>query len=113
MRRLEVRIGHLLGDAKPGNPTGANQHGGTSVATEVPPLSKDQRHEFRQMADHEDLVEQTIAESTDDSPASRAKVLARLRAEREAAVERLRAELLDWRHELRLLRQPRAARPAR
>lgn len=74
VRRLEVRIGVVLGEAKPGNPTGANQHGGTSAAPDVP-LTKHERSEFRKMADAADVVEEVIAASTDDKPASRAKVL--------------------------------------
>lgn len=71
MRRLEVRIGKLLGPARVGRPAV-----GTSVATD---LSPDQRSEFRQMAENEDKVEQVIAASTDEEPASRRKVLDRIR----------------------------------
>ncbi len=81
-RRLEIRIGILLGPAKAGNPTGANQHGGTSLASEVPPtdaadsaLSANERSQFRNMADHPDIVEAVIDESDDESPASRRRTL--------------------------------------
>ncbi|MDA8297409.1 MAG: hypothetical protein M0004_12635 [Actinomycetota bacterium] len=82
MLQLEVRIGELLGPAKPGNP----QFSPTSVATEVASpaewngedgreranrlvgekslLSKDERHDFRQMAAHPEVVERVI-ESVD------------------------------------------------
>lgn len=44
-------------------------------------LTRQQIYEFRQMAKHPDIVEKVIAESTDDSPASRRKVLRAIAAE--------------------------------
>ena len=58
MRRLEVRIGQVLGKAKPGRPE-------TSSVIEDS-LTKDERHAFRQMADNAEVVEEIIAESDDD-----------------------------------------------
>lgn len=94
-RRIEVRIGTLLGPAQPGNPTGANQHGGTSSATEVPPdgLSADQRSEFRRMAENPEAVEETIAASTDEAPASRRKVTQAIK--RKASAPREPVDLED------------------
>ena len=73
MRRLEVRIGELLGPP---------QHGGDRKSDQVEhdrlDLSKDQRREFRQMAEHPEVVEAVIAESTDEQPASRRKVTQRI-----------------------------------
>lgn len=71
MRRLEVRIGQLLGPPTP------NGKGPGSVATD-PEISRHQRQEFRQMAEHPEVVEQVIAESTDEKPASRRSVMQRL-----------------------------------
>ena len=68
MRHLEMRIGELLGPPTPGERTDINP----SVATDR--LSKDERHDFSQMAAHPEVVEEVIAESTDDEPASRRKV---------------------------------------
>ncbi len=70
MRRLEVRIGELLGPAT----VGTNQHSEPLVATNGSDLSRIQRHEFREMAAHPEVVEEVIEESTDDEPASRRKV---------------------------------------
>lgn len=68
MRRLEVRVGELLGPAPaPGRP---NKE--TSVTTDI---SRDARSEFRKMAANADVVEEVIANSTDDEPPSRRKVL--------------------------------------
>lgn len=69
MRRLEVRVGKLLGKAKRGGDRRAEQ-----VPREELALSKKERHVFRQMAEHEDTVEKVISESTEASPASRRKV---------------------------------------
>lgn len=77
LRRLEVRIGQLLGPAEVGS---------HSSATEGPGLTKDQRHEFRQMAEHPDIVEQTIAASSDDKPASRRQVLTKIAVAENAAM---------------------------
>lgn len=77
MRRLEVRIGKLIGPPPTPQESGARKG---SVTTETSNgLSKDQRSEFRQMAENEDKVEQVIATSTDEEPASRRKVLDRIR----------------------------------
>lgn len=73
MRRLEVRIGQLLGPATP------NGKGSGSVTTDPDDLSRHQRHEFRQMAENEEVVEKVISESTDEAPASRRKVTAAIK----------------------------------
>jgi hypothetical protein len=69
MRRLEVRIGELLGPAT----VGAH-----SSATEGARLTKDERFEFRQMAAHPVVVEEVIATSTDQRPATRRQVTAEI-----------------------------------
>ena len=73
MRRLEARIGELLGVADNG---GRRESGVSSFASELTP---NERHQFRQMAAHPEVVEQVIAESDDHQPASRSKVLAAIR----------------------------------
>lgn len=65
LRRLEMRVGELLGEAKTGRP---------NLPREVD-IADNRVHEFRQMAAHPEIVEQVIAESTDTDPPSRAKVL--------------------------------------
>jgi hypothetical protein len=67
MRRLEVRIGQLLGPAE----VGANQHSGAPHRDEG--LHDQQRSDFRRMAEHEDVVEEVIAGSTDEEAAKRAR----------------------------------------
>lgn len=69
-RRLEVRVGELLGPTTPGARTDREP----SIAIEGSSLTKDERHAFRAMAEHPDVVEDVIADSTDEQPASRRKV---------------------------------------
>lgn len=69
-RRLEVRIGELLG---PAIPNGGNSRNG-SGATDPNPIPRDDRSDFRNMAEHRDVVEEAIAASTDDNPPSRRSV---------------------------------------
>jgi hypothetical protein len=71
LRRLEVRVGKLLGPAEVG--------GRGKVSTTSDTFSRDERSDLRALADHEDVVEQVIAESTDQSPPSRNKVLGAIR----------------------------------
>lgn len=70
MRRLEVRIGDLLGPAE--NPAGKSIPHEESIPA-------NRRHEFRQMAAHPDVVEDEIDQSTDAAPASRRKVVDAIR----------------------------------
>ena len=79
-RRLEARIGQLLGPAKVGRPTAEE----TSSAIEDP-LTKDERSQFRKMADHPELVDAVIDDSDDESPASRRRVLDEINRRRSAA----------------------------
>jgi hypothetical protein len=71
MRRLQVRIGELEGEAE----VGRNQHSEGSFANDPSPLTKQQRHQFRQMAENKDVVEDVIANSTDEHPASQRRVM--------------------------------------
>jgi 16S rRNA G966 N2-methylase RsmD len=58
-RRTEVLIGKLLGPAE----VGVNQHSEASPAGEASgDIPKDDRHKFRVMAAHEEMVEQLLAE---------------------------------------------------
>lgn len=87
LRRLEVRIGRLLGKSPgAGRPSGGNLVHGQD-------FNDRQRHDFREMAEHADLVEQLAEQSTDDQPLSRRKVLQAIAdAEREIEQERAIAE---------------------
>lgn len=69
MRRLEVRIGKLLGKGEPGK----------DVATSFDSLTKDERAKFRKLAENEDTVERVIEEASDTAPPSRRKVLDRIK----------------------------------
>lgn len=69
-RRLEIRIGILLGPAKVGRPAAEE----TSSAIEDS-LTKDERSQFRKMADHPEIVDAVIDESDDETPASRRRTL--------------------------------------
>lgn len=70
-RRLEIRIGILLGAAK----VGANQHDEASLASEASGLTPNERSQFRKMADHPEIVDAVIDESDDETPASRRRTL--------------------------------------
>ncbi len=66
-----MRIGVVLGAAKLDH----DRHpGATSLANDVAELTRNERNQFRRMADHPEIVEQVIAESDDQSPASRRRV---------------------------------------
>lgn len=76
-RRVEVRIGQLLGPGVQGQHTPA----ALSVVTER--VTPDERYEFRQMAEHEDIVERVIAERKEAGRASRRRCLQEIAALRE------------------------------
>lgn len=93
MRRLEVRIGQLLGPARMG---GVNGHNKEEVTREGTHLVPNQRMEFRAMADNPEVVEEVIAESTDQAPPSRRKITRRIKDAKAAhpkAAERLAARI--------------------
>ncbi len=86
-RRLEVRIGQLLGPAAPNGGHGAGPGTGLSTNNPVPDgLNPRQRHDFRSMAADPDTVEDVIATSTDDNPASRRQVTEAIKANKEPVV---------------------------
>jgi len=71
-RRLELRIGQLLGPTTPGQ----RHDQEPSLANEgSDDLTPNERSQFRKMADHPDVVDAVIDESDDASPASRRRVL--------------------------------------
>lgn len=65
-RRLEQRIGQLLGSATIGAHSSASEGGD---------LTANERSQFRKLADHPDIVDAVIDDSTDATPASRRRVL--------------------------------------
>jgi hypothetical protein len=71
MRRLEVRIGKLL---PPPAPPGPRPASADRPRADDLGLHRQRQAEFRQMAEHEDVVEEEIARSTDEQPASRRRV---------------------------------------
>jgi hypothetical protein len=68
--RLDQRIAELLGPAVTGRPS-ENVSGGD--------LSRNDRHRIRQLGDHPEIVDEVIAESTDLDPATRNKILQRIK----------------------------------
>jgi len=74
-RRLEVRIGSLLGPAGHGGDRRSDQVQRDELDLGVIPQ---QRHDFRNMAEDPETVEDVIAASTDEAPASRRKVTERV-----------------------------------
>lgn len=99
-RYLEVRIGTLLGPVPTPQESGSRKG---SLANEPSNLTPNERSQFRAMAEHPEIVEEVIAESTDDAPASRRKVMKAIKqrvrktptplTEEELEAERLEAEL--------------------
>ena len=75
VRRIEVRVGEVLGAAV----TGVNQHSEPYVTTEGSTLTHHERHDFRQMAAHPEIVEAEIASGTDERPTSRRQVMLAIR----------------------------------
>lgn len=85
MRRLEVRIGKLLPPAKTHAEAGALRHRpalGRDLSLGIRPETESQ---FRRMAENEDTVEDVIAGSDDEKPASRRKVMRAIRGDKPAA----------------------------
>lgn len=72
MRRLEVRIGQLLG---PGTASQGRRTDLRGRDHEVPHIDNHAKRDFRVMAENEGVVEAVIATSTDEAPASRRKVM--------------------------------------
>lgn len=93
LRRLEVRIGEVLGPSPGHGPGRGNiQHDES--------LSPQQRSEFRRMAQHADAVEDVIERSDDEDPASRRKVMDEIgarRTESNGDVEAVASQLIDER----------------
>lgn len=65
-RRLEARIGQLLPPSENKGPATRNRDDG---------LSRQQKNDFRKLADHPEIVDAVIDDSDDESPASRRRVL--------------------------------------
>lgn len=81
MRRLEARIGDLLPPPLSRSEAGLLRHDSSARHRDAV-LDEIDRHtkaDFRAMAEHPEVVEEVIAQSTDDAPASRRKVMERIR----------------------------------
>jgi hypothetical protein len=91
MRRLEVRVGVLLGPAEVGRPVRENVD-----RDRHSDVSRDQRADFRRMAEHPDIVDEVIAKSTDEEPASRRKVTEAIKNKTAKPEKRRRAPLPDF-----------------
>lgn len=86
LRRLEVRVGQLIGPSLgPGRPT--------DEMSSTNDISRNARHDLRDLAEHPDIVEQVIAASTDAEPPSRRKVLAAIREHKDTTRTRTPAEI--------------------
>jgi hypothetical protein len=75
LRRLEIRVGELLGPAT----QGARNDRRPELSSANESLTANERRDFRDLAERRDDVERMLDESTDDDPASRRAVLAALR----------------------------------
>ena len=104
-RRLEHRIGELLDRPTIGRPAGES-------GITIPFIERHAAADFRLMAEHPDIVESVIEASSDESPASRRKVIAAIKGHNERTaiaaalaeaqphaenIERLRADLPNMR----------------
>ena len=94
LRRLEVRVGQLLGPAV----VGTNQHSEGTLASVPSEISRQERIRLRDLAQHADIVETVIAESTDANPPSQIKVLKAISASKQRNEV---AEDQKWAAELR------------
>lgn len=84
MRRLEIRIGQLS-PAQQGQRSDLTTSPDAGRSSDsVIPLSPNRMTEARKQAEHPDVVEQVIADSTDDNPPTKAKVLDAIRAAKQA-----------------------------
>ncbi len=84
-RKLEARIGDLIGEPVVGSHSSADE-GGT--------LTKDQRHQFRQIAQHQDVPEVAAAI---DKGESRSSVLGKIKAHKQKKAEKaLDDEIAEW-----------------
>lgn len=97
LRRLEVRIGEALGPAEMGGDRRSDQfmHEGTD-------LTPNQRSEFRRMAENREAVEDEIADSSDEQPASRRRVMDAIKRRVQPPPRRTVA---DWTEEEQTLRK--------
>jgi hypothetical protein len=89
-RRLEVRIGQLLGPA-PDPSESKRTDLDPSLASEGSELTPNQRSQSRAMADHPEIVEAVIDESDDATPASRRRVLDEINRAKQAPPEEIHA----------------------
>lgn len=78
VRRIEMRVGEVLGPPMQGTRTDLQLPNHDSEV----PLSEAERRHFRQMAAHQDIVEAEIAKGTDERPTSRRQVLQAIREQR-------------------------------
>jgi hypothetical protein len=76
MRRLEVRIGELLGPADNHGPATVSRDSRLGAGSDD--AERQLRSDFRKMARNPDAVEKVIRESDDDNPPSRRKVVKRI-----------------------------------
>lgn len=89
VRRIEMRVGEVLGEA-------TRYHGNQyderdSISNES--LNKDERHLFRQMAANPEIVEQEIAKGTDERPTTRRQILSAIREAHKRQDEAMTEEL--------------------
>lgn len=88
MRRIEVRLGELSGPAEHGGDRRSDQVSRERLDRDLP---RNDLYKFRKMAAHPDIVDQIIDESTEQAPASRAKVLDAIRN-----LERAARDAAEW-----------------
>jgi hypothetical protein len=76
VRRIEVRVGEVRGEAVNGGDRRSDQFGCDQTDNTLSPR---ELHDFRQMAAHPDIVEAEITKGTDERPTSRRQVMQAIR----------------------------------
>lgn len=90
VRLIEVRVGEVLGLAVPGRPPGESL-----VTTNDSLLSSRERHDFRQMAAHPEIVRAEIARGTDERPTSRRQVMQAIKEAKQELQAQRRSEDIE------------------
>lgn len=91
VRRIEVRVGEVLGPPMQGTRTDLQLPNHDSEV----PLSEAERRHFRQMAAHPDIVEAEIAKGTNERPTSRRQILHAIQAKKHELQAQRRAEDIE------------------
>lgn len=86
LRRLEARVGDLLGPPLSRQEAGSLRGtGGLPTEEDLPSIPNAQKSDFRQMSEHGDVVDRVIASSSDRNPPTRARVMDAIKDKKDVA----------------------------